>query len=63
MAIFETQVNALKEAGTEKIFSDIFSGIKNNRPQLDKFINIAKYTNNQNKIVIKTKFFKIFYKS
>ena len=34
----EAQINFLKEAGAEKIFSDVFSGSKNNRPELDKLI-------------------------
>ena len=32
----EAQIHALKEAGAEKIFSDVFSGSKNHRPELDK---------------------------
>ena len=38
----EFQINALKEAGAEKIFSDIFSGSKNDRPELDKLIKIIQ---------------------
>ena len=38
----EVQINALQEAGAEKIFSDIFSGSKNDRPELDKLLNIIQ---------------------
>ena len=38
----EFQINALKKAGAEKIFSDIFSGSKNDRPELDKLIKIIQ---------------------
>ena len=34
----EAQIHSLKEAGSEKIFSDVFSGSKNHRPELDKLI-------------------------
>ena len=38
----EAQINFLKEAGAEKIFSDIFSGSKNSRPELDKLLKIIQ---------------------
>ena len=38
----EAQINSLKKAGAEKIFSDVFSGSKNNRPELDKLLNIIQ---------------------
>jgi len=38
----EAQINSLKEAGAEKIFSDIFSGSKNKRPELDKLLKIIQ---------------------
>ena len=38
----EAQINSLKEAGAEKIFSDVFSGSKNSRPELDKLLKIIK---------------------
>ena len=38
----EVQINALREAGTEKIFSDVFSGSKNDRPELDKLLKIIQ---------------------
>ena len=38
----EVQINALQEAGAEKIFSDVFSGSKNDRPELDKLLNIIQ---------------------
>ena len=38
----EAQINSLKEAGAEKIFSDIFSGSKNSRPELDKLLKIIR---------------------
>ena len=38
----EAQINFLKEAGAEKIFSDIFSGSKNSRPELDKLLKIIR---------------------
>ena len=38
----EVQINALREAGVEKIFSDIFSGSKNDRPELDKRLKIIQ---------------------
>ena len=36
------QINALKEAGAIKIFSDVFSGSKNERPELDKLLKIIQ---------------------
>ena len=39
----EVQINSLREAGAEKIFSDVFSGSKNARPQLDKLLNIIQF--------------------
>ena len=38
----EAQINFLKEAGAEKIFSDVFSGSKNSRPELDKLLKIIQ---------------------
>ena len=38
----EAQIHSLKEAGAEKIFSDVFSGTKNNRPELDKLLKIIQ---------------------
>ena len=38
----ELQIKVLKEAGAEKIFSDIFSGSKNDRPELDKLLKIIQ---------------------
>ena len=38
----ESQINALRNAGAEKIFSDVFSGTKNNRPELDKLLKIIQ---------------------
>lgn len=38
----EAQINALQNAGAEKIFSDVFSGTKNNRPELDKLLKIIQ---------------------
>ena len=39
----EAQIHALKEAGAEKIFSDVFSGSKNHRPELDKLLKIIQH--------------------
>ena len=38
----DAQVNALQEAGAETIFSDVFSGSKNSRPQLDKLLKVIQ---------------------
>ena len=38
----EAQVKVLKEVGAEKIFSDVFSGSKNDRPELDKLLKIIQ---------------------
>ena len=38
----EAQIHALKEAGAEKIFSNVFSGAKNHRPKLDKLLKIIQ---------------------
>ena len=38
----DAQVLALKQAGAVNIFSDVFSGSKNARPQLDKLLNIIQ---------------------
>lgn len=38
----DAQIFALQNAGADKIFSDIFSGTKNNRPQLDKLLKIIQ---------------------
>jgi len=34
----KAQINFLRKAGTKKIFSDVFRGSKNSRPQLDKLL-------------------------
>ena len=39
----EAQIHFLKEAGAEKIFSDVFSGSKNHRPELDKLLKIIQF--------------------
>lgn len=36
----EVQISALKNAGAEKFFSNVFSGTKNNRPRLNKLIKV-----------------------
>ena len=38
----EAQIYSLKEVGAEKILSDVFSGSKNNRPELDKLLKIIQ---------------------
>ena len=38
----EAQIKLLKDAGAEKIFSDIFSGSKNHRPELDRLLKIIQ---------------------
>ena len=38
----EAQIHSLKDAGAEKIFSDVFSGSKNARPELDKLLKIIQ---------------------
>lgn len=38
----EAQILSLKEAGAVKIFSDVFSGSKNSRPQLDKLLKVIQ---------------------
>lgn len=38
----EAQVKALRNAGAVKIFSDVFSGSKNARPQLDKLLQVIQ---------------------
>lgn len=38
----DAQVLALQNAGAIKIFSDVFSGVKNERPQLDKLLKIIQ---------------------
>ena len=38
----EAQIRLLKDAGAEKIFSDVFSGSKNDRPELDKLLKIIQ---------------------
>ena len=38
----DAQILSLKEAGAEIIFSDVFSGTKNNRPQLDKLLKVIQ---------------------
>ena len=39
----ETQENALRQAGAEKIFRDVYSGKPERRPQLDKLLKIINY--------------------
>ena len=38
----EAQINSLKEVGAKKIFSDVLSGTKNSRPELDKLLKIIQ---------------------
>ena len=38
----EAQICSLKEAGAEEIFSDVFGGSKNHRPELDKLLKIIQ---------------------
>ena len=38
----EIQISELENAGAEKIFSDVFSGAKNNRPELDKLLKVIQ---------------------
>ena len=38
----DLQINALKEAGAVKIFSDVFSGSKNERLELDKLLKLIQ---------------------
>ena len=38
----EAQEQELKNAGVEKIFSDVFSGVKDNRPELNKLLKIIQ---------------------
>ncbi len=38
----ECQEQELKEAGAETIFSDVFSGAKNHRPELDRLLKIIQ---------------------
>ena len=38
----EAQIHSLKDAGAEKIFSDVFSGSKNHRPELDRLLKILQ---------------------
>ena len=38
----EAQINALREAGAEKIFSDVFSGKTTKRPELDKLLRVIQ---------------------
>ena len=38
----EAQIDLLKNSGAEKIFSDVFSGAKNNRPELDKLLKVIQ---------------------
>ncbi len=42
----EVQINSLREAGAEKIFSDVFSGSRNDRPELDKLLKIIQSGDN-----------------
>ena len=39
----EVQINSLQEAGAEKIFSDVFSGSKNYRLELDKLLKVIQF--------------------
>ena len=38
----EVQEEELKNAGVEKIFSDVFSGVKNNRPELNQLLKVIQ---------------------
>lgn len=38
----EAQEKALKEAGATKIYSDVFTGTKTDRPAFDKLLNVLK---------------------
>ncbi|MBR2207492.1 MAG: recombinase family protein, partial [Synergistaceae bacterium] len=38
----EVQQEELKNAGVEKIFSDVFSGVKNNRPELNQLLKVIQ---------------------
>ena len=38
----EAQVFALKDAGAVEIFSDVFTGTKNDRPELDKLLKVLQ---------------------
>lgn len=38
----EAQISALREAGAEKIFSDVFSGRTTKRPELDKLLRVIR---------------------
>ena len=38
----EAQIDMLQKAGAEKIFSDVFTGTKNDRPELDRLLKIIK---------------------
>ena len=38
----EAQVNALQQAGADKIFSDVFSGRTTKRPELDKLLRVIQ---------------------
>ena len=39
----EVQVSALRQAGAEKIFKDVFSGNAKHRPQLDKLLKVIQH--------------------
>ena len=39
----EAQVNALRQAGAERIFKDVYSGKTERRPQLDRLLKIIDY--------------------
>ena len=38
----EAQVNALRQAGAERIFRDVFSGKTKRRPQLDRLMKVIE---------------------
>ena len=38
----EAQVNSLREAGAERIYSDVFSGRTTRRPELDKLLKVIE---------------------
>ena len=39
----EAQVNALRQAGAERIFKDVYSGKTKRRPQLDRLLKVIEY--------------------
>ena len=39
----EAQVNALRQAGAERIYRDVYSGKTERRPQLDRLLKVIDY--------------------